>query len=144
MYTPAAESKVATVKGSYFHPKAYEACDTEPSDAVASLPHLIPDLSSSESDESDAPVLTPPQHGSVMASIRISKPHSHLSRQSPIPRASSQEKLESALSFLPHPPSPVREKRRSPSRSRLGRRGGPKFADDFNQPAADDGCLGGF
>ncbi|KZP29291.1 hypothetical protein FIBSPDRAFT_851673 [Athelia psychrophila] len=147
-YTPAADSgrqgQSSPFKGSYFHPKAYEACQPEASDAVASLPPLIPDLSSSESDESDATVVTPPESDRALSpsvSIRFS---TH-SRHSPIPRADSQEKLDNALSFLPHPPSPAREKRRSPSRPRLARRG-TKFAvaDGFSQSTDDDGCLGGF
>lgn len=149
MYTPAADHcRASPVKGSYFHPKAYEACQPEPLNAATSLPSLIPDLSSSESDESDAAVATPPEPGSGMVpplSVRFSK--QHLPHHSPIPRANSQEKLDNALSFLPHPPSPVREqehrKRRSPSRPRLPRRC-TKFAEDFGQSALDDGCLGGF
>ncbi|KAF7976184.1 hypothetical protein HWV62_7348 [Athelia sp. TMB] len=151
MYTPAADhgqSVTSPVKGSYFHPKAYEACQPEPPAAIAYLPPLIPDLSSSESDESDAAMATPPALGSAMVpplSLRFSKQHH--SHPSPIPRANSQEKLDNALSFLPHPPSPVREqeqrKRRSPSRPRLPRRG-TKSAEDFGQSALDDGCLGGF
>ncbi|TFK90076.1 hypothetical protein K466DRAFT_472947, partial [Polyporus arcularius HHB13444] len=48
------------VKGSYFHPRAYEACNPEPLSASSSsydLPSLIQDLS--PSDESDD-IVTPP------------------------------------------------------------------------------------
>jgi len=147
-YTPAADhAPSARVKGSYFHPKAYEACQPEP-DVTLSLPCLIPDLSSSESDDSDGALATPPGPGAAMGpslSMRFSKQHHPHS--SPIPHANSQEKLDNALSFLPHPPSPVREqecrKRRSPSRPRLAHRS-TKFPEVFSQPALDDGCLGGF
>ncbi|EPT03413.1 hypothetical protein FOMPIDRAFT_74677, partial [Fomitopsis schrenkii] len=52
------------VKGSYFHPRAFEACAPEPLDVPAttldlsSPPGLVPDLSPSE--ESDDLVETPP------------------------------------------------------------------------------------
>ncbi|KAH7911627.1 hypothetical protein BJ138DRAFT_980587, partial [Hygrophoropsis aurantiaca] len=49
-------------KGSYFHPRAFEACAPElPVNTSAQLhpPPLIPDASS-ESDDSDGPVITPP------------------------------------------------------------------------------------
>ncbi|PCH34302.1 hypothetical protein WOLCODRAFT_135615 [Wolfiporia cocos MD-104 SS10] len=55
---------VEEVKGSYFHPRAYEACTLEPVDTatgsfdVSPPPSLVPDLS--PSDESDDPVRTPP------------------------------------------------------------------------------------
>ncbi|KAI0756435.1 hypothetical protein C8Q80DRAFT_1054806, partial [Daedaleopsis nitida] len=51
------------VKGSYFHPRAYEACDPEPPCPLSSpfelpaMPPLVQDLS--PSDESDD-VITPP------------------------------------------------------------------------------------
>ncbi|EJF67335.1 hypothetical protein BD309DRAFT_839782, partial [Dichomitus squalens] len=53
------------VKGSYFHPRAFEACMPEPANVPAppldfdfTVPALIQDLS--PSDESDEAVLTPP------------------------------------------------------------------------------------
>ncbi|KAJ7729095.1 hypothetical protein DFH07DRAFT_722145, partial [Mycena maculata] len=44
-------SSVPPIKGSYFHPHAFEACETEPIAATA-VPPLLPDLSS-ETDEWD-------------------------------------------------------------------------------------------
>lgn len=158
-YSPTADSSrklsSSQAKGSYFHPRAYEACETEPADAAyaayaasAALPPLVPDLSSSESDESDAPAVTPPETSAMLPPI---SDHFSQHHHSPIPYAHSREGLDSALSFLPHPPLLVRDKehlrkRRSPSRPRLAvgsSRRSSKSADDFGQ-AALDGCLGGF
>ncbi|KIJ66608.1 hypothetical protein HYDPIDRAFT_48813, partial [Hydnomerulius pinastri MD-312] len=53
-------------KGSYFHPRAFEACSIEPSGCPSPPSHpppLIPDLPydiSSESDDSDGLITTPP------------------------------------------------------------------------------------
>ncbi|EGO31237.1 hypothetical protein SERLADRAFT_377105, partial [Serpula lacrymans var. lacrymans S7.9] len=59
VYAPSPESLLQTeVKGSYFHPRAFEACEPEPSEYIPSHlrpPPLIPDTSS-ESDESDGPI----------------------------------------------------------------------------------------
>ncbi|KAI0783158.1 hypothetical protein C8Q75DRAFT_811177 [Abortiporus biennis] len=61
-------------KGSYFHPKAYEACEPEPltgssasnDPTTIGLPTLIPDspLSDSSSSDSDSTIFTPPRDSS--------------------------------------------------------------------------------
>lgn len=149
-YTSSSESwNLRQVKGSYFHPQAYEACEPEPHTTPAASstpPQLIPDLSS-ESDESDGPIITIHDSNSLNTSIPLH--YGHL-RSSPIPRARSLESLDNALYFLPHAPSPMkgmqkRRKRRSLSRSRVG---GDAFRQDIKSSdtfsPSLDGCLGGF
>lgn len=153
-YTTVSESwSQSQTKGSYFHPKAYEACEPEPIKVNAPAPSLcppplIPDLSS-ESDESDGAANTPPYSG-MLSPI---PPHLAQHTQfSPTSRSRSKDMLlDNQLSFLPHPPSPVKSKdgerkRRSPSRPRLARASynrDVKNNDAFEQPSLD-GCLGGF
>jgi len=152
MYTQTSESwNLKQRKGSYFHPRAYEACELEPPGAYITAPSpplLIPDLSS-ESDESDGAVVTPPDPTTMIPPI--SAHFAHHSQLSPILYACSQEKIDNALSFLPHPPEPGKDKekerrRRSSSRPRLEARTyrpNIKSLDVFAEPALD-GCLGGF
>jgi len=152
MYTSSPESwTLRPAKGSYFHPRAYEACEPELLAPTASSapPQLIPDLSS-ESEESDGPIITIPDSCALKNSITLHFSHSHNTQASPIPRAQSLEQLDNALYFLPHPPSLVKDmqkgrKRRSLSRSRLKEtsRRDNKTSDAFEQPSLD-GCLGGF
>lgn len=154
MYTPISESwsLPQTTKGSYFHPLAYEACEPESSGAsTAPLyfpPPLISDLSS-ESDESDGPVITPPDPTATIPPISIHFAHHAHESLSPLPFCPGQDKIDNALSFLPHPPSPDRKKeavrrRRSPSsaRPRPSRLG--SYCDVKNDEPSLDGCLGGF
>ncbi|KAJ7696722.1 hypothetical protein B0H17DRAFT_874445, partial [Mycena rosella] len=51
------------LKGSYFHPRAFEACETEP------VPPLLPDLSS-ETDEWEE-CLSPPQQSSPEPRVAV-------------------------------------------------------------------------
>ena len=63
------------VKGSYFHPRAYEACKPEPDPYPTPLmPQLVQDLS--PSDESDDPVVTPPGGGTAAAAALTAHPPS--------------------------------------------------------------------
>ncbi|ESK92388.1 hypothetical protein Moror_4565 [Moniliophthora roreri MCA 2997] len=134
-------------KGSYFHPHAYEACEREqPFDSPVpiELPQLIHDTpsssSSSESDDSDgygSPNLPSPLPHPRFASRNTSFP--------PIPAIHTREETDHALSFLPHPPSQVKD------RPRLNRRKTPSSSiqiiksreNHFREPSLD-GCLGGF
>ncbi|KDQ62908.1 hypothetical protein JAAARDRAFT_359314 [Jaapia argillacea MUCL 33604] len=177
--------KSINVKGSYFHPRAYEASggreaspdatydaafgagiedrtsDFTDSDdefygmfvSICSAPTLVPDLSSSSSDESDS-VTTPPDldvHASSSASIShaaaASRRHtSHIPLSIP-----TSEKLERALSFLPHAPSAspkemqegVRRKRSSTPAAKPRRPPLQRTKSSFAEPPLD-GCLGGF
>lgn len=138
-------------KGSYFHPCAYEACEPEQvynlhSPVPIEVPHLIPDTSSSsscsESDDSDG-------YGSPQLASPLPHPYSRFPSPRntpflPIPATHSKKEIDHALSFLPHPPSPVKD------RPRLKRRKTPSSSvqtlhgqNHFREPSLD-GCLGGF
>lgn len=130
------------VKGSYFHPRAYEACEREPTDAPAPSfhpPPLVPDVSSSESDESDTPVTTPPDP-QLLPPLPFHLPST---AHPPI-----REFMEDAKrSFLPHAHAPAQgadkeKRRRSPSRARAGHLRTSRRSE-FAAPELD-GCLGGF
>ncbi|KAJ3929015.1 MAG: hypothetical protein NXY57DRAFT_1018444 [Lentinula lateritia] len=139
---------------SYFDPLAGKACDTASYD-TGTPPLLIPDLSSSsssESEDSDAygsPLFSPPN---------IPFSYSTHTSNCSIPSTFSQEEFVHAFSFLPHPPSQVKDdvhrrpklvhkqqfwKRRKScepltSSSRYDR------GDSAFQEGSLDGCLGGF
>lgn len=123
MQTPAAEPAVL---GSYFHPHAALACQPEPLDAPEApfnVPALVPDVASSESDESDV-IITPPDAATLLP-----------------PRGC-------ALNFLPHPPPTHeqrgRERERARKRSSTPRRPPLFHRSSFAPEAEDEGCLGGF
>ncbi|KII93022.1 hypothetical protein PLICRDRAFT_377273 [Plicaturopsis crispa FD-325 SS-3] len=154
-YSAGTSERKKQAKGSYFHPRAYEACEREPAYAAAppfDPPPLVPDVSSSsdDSDGQDGAVLTPPgPHAVPPISMHFAKPPTPVgAARSP----HSQQEIESAYSFLPHPPSPVRDKdkdrkrRASPARPRLkqSRSGVRRPSIGFAEPPVDDGCLGGF
>lgn len=156
MYTSSSSESwnLRQIKGSYFHPRAYEACEPEPSVvpiASSTPPQLIPDLSSSESEESDGSTTTTSDSHVPKSPIPLPYGHPLNIQCSPIPRANSLEKLDNALYFLPHPPSPVRDlhkrrRRRSLSRVRAGVDAccqDARGSDAFDRPFLD-GCLGGF
>ncbi|KAJ7292630.1 hypothetical protein C8J57DRAFT_1266573 [Mycena rebaudengoi] len=126
-----------TPKGSYFHPLAFEACAAEPDDAAKSVPPLLPDLSS-ETDEWEECV-SPPTSNSPEPRVAVhmlGTPY----YPAPIPSTHSQEEFDHALSFLPHPPTLVRdpEKRK--------RRKSPQPVSKRSSAFCDepDDCLGGF
>ena len=111
-------------------------------------PPLVQDLSS-ESDESDG-AISPPEYGNPIIGVVppvMSYPYPSYST------APSQEQLDKALSFLPHPPPPKQErdkhtKRRCSSGGKL-RSISPtryKSEDGARSFAASslDGWLGGF
>ncbi|ETW86667.1 hypothetical protein HETIRDRAFT_456613 [Heterobasidion irregulare TC 32-1] len=141
-----AQAQAHAVKGSYFHPRAFEACEREPSTVPVPPfdppPPLVPDISSSESDESDTYLTTPPDphHYPHMPFQLPSNHHAHA------PMAYPRDDKGAAMLFLPHPPSPKqerqreRERARSPSRTRGHRQ---TKRSEFAAPELD-GCLGGF
>jgi hypothetical protein len=141
MYAPTSESRSRMrAKGSHFHPNAYEVCEREPPDAHIAeppLPSLIPDFSS-ESDESDASVATPPEPNPITFPTSVHKQHPQISH------THSQERLDNGLSFFSHAPS-LRDREKGRRRKSPGRR---RHRDDmgndvFVAPVLD-GCLGGF
>lgn len=124
-------------KGCYFHPRAFEACEREVLDERFNTPLLIPDLSSSSSSETsdDSEVdNNPPAPSSIpLISIGPSQDFTY-----PLSQSHSPEQLAAALSFLPHPPS-VRKDRRKPKKQGTG--------DCFQSVTSElsiEGCLGGF
>lgn len=140
IYIPTSESS----QGYYFQPRASEACAPEPSVAhitIHSPPPLFADVSS-ESEESDAHIVTPPDPTTMIPSI--SAHFSHHNQLPSIPSAHSQEAIDNALSFLPHPSKSKRNGRKgNPSRTRLEVRVSCQGVDTFTELALD-GCLGGF
>ncbi|KAF9461934.1 hypothetical protein BDZ94DRAFT_769638 [Collybia nuda] len=142
-------------KGSYFHPRAFEACQLEALDQspTQTKPPLripcLPDLtfsSSSESDDSDG-CASPLNHSPINC---ISPDHTRdtLCILSPLSlHAPSQKEIDIALSFLPHPPSPVKD-RRKPRKKGTGRALTLQARNESFQSTTNDlsldGCLGGF
>lgn len=150
----------SVIKGSYFHPRAFEACTPEPLDlpvdkASSSFDLLppnprIPDLtfSSSESEDSDECGSPPVVVSSNPISIHHFMPPNSASFTA-LSRSNSLEKIDNALSFLPYPSSAKDRdlpRRRNSSRTRVGqgniRR--TKSVGAFVEPPLDGGCLGGF
>jgi len=135
----------------YFDPLSFKAC-TGP---VTNVPPLIPDVSSSscsESDESDE--YSSPSNSSPNMSFSPN----HTSLYS-LPSPFSQEEFAYALSFLPHPPSLVKDNdhssliedsnRKPPLMKNKGRRGSEtlrlKRKDSMTFEEQNlAGCLGGF
>ena len=138
MYAPTSKSTSRMrAKGSHFHPNAYEVREREPSEAHMAAPpppSLIPDFSS-ESDESDGSIATPPEPNPITFPISV---HTQISHTHP------QEMLDNALSFFPHPPS-LRDREKGRRQKSPGRRRhqGDMSKDVFVAPTLD-GCLGGF
>ncbi|TRM70607.1 hypothetical protein BD626DRAFT_477996 [Schizophyllum amplum] len=127
---PNKKQRTTPPKGSYFHPRAFEAIEPE-SEPNSPLPPLVTDVSSSSesTDESDA-CASPEASSPAIASER-----------------------ESRLSFLPHSPGPG-DQQRPGKRKHVRRPTGPirrasstrvSFSS-FNESSEDDeaSCLGGF
>ena len=118
------------VKGSYFHPRAFEACEPEPLDeGVPLTPPLLQKHSSysddSDSDESDA-VTTPPD--TKFAAVM---PQTVTSLSQPPGRVASYPSYVAGLHYDAYP-----EDRHRPQLARVSK-----------QPTItiiDEGCLGGF
>ena len=102
-------------------------------------PPLVPDISSSESDESDGIVSPPPEYyvggaGAATSFVSIA--------------SASQEHFDKALAFLPHAPSTPKKDAQKRDKERKRRSSSPRFKseDGTRSFAASslDGCLGGF
>jgi hypothetical protein len=141
-YTPSSEHTsprkrrpAHSTQGVALHPNVFSASvktQPAPSDSTGRVPSLVPDLSSSESDESDISSSTPPD------------PRLYPSTGHPPITIVDGTADAATLSFLPH--ANDREKpRRERSRSRS--RGSPRSVrkSEFAVPELElDGCLGGF
>ncbi len=126
--SPTSPASISGTKGSYFHPRAFEACQPEQtSDGVPDLTFS----SSESSDDSDG-------YGSPV----VASPVSLSSGFAPIPRTQSQEELEHALSFLPYGKPRGKGVGDSAKKSCL-KRASRKVSGSFTEPGLD-GCLGGF
>ncbi|KAI0962095.1 hypothetical protein AcV7_001015 [Taiwanofungus camphoratus] len=139
------------VKGSYFHPRAYEACNPEPLHTptatfrLHSPPSLVPD--SSPSDESDDSVETPPDATASNPAATTTMPmlsndisytgHSYSTCAS----THVDESVNDSPVFLSdaHASKAVKEKRRRPRLSRHSHNDAFELSRSF-----DEGCLGGF
>ncbi|KAG1737015.1 hypothetical protein EDB19DRAFT_1008773 [Suillus lakei] len=116
--------QTAEIKGSYFHPRAYEACAPEPS----------------VSDEPDSLVTPPPDTAISRISVRFTAADSMI----PFTRH-AQDEIDTTYTFLQHP-SQAKEKQKM-KRSSRRKRTGHLNSDHagFAAPSLDyDGCLGGF
>ncbi|KAJ8583663.1 hypothetical protein M405DRAFT_828211 [Rhizopogon salebrosus TDB-379] len=113
----------AEIKGSYFHPRAYEASSPEPS----------------VSDESDSSMVTP---ADTLLFVRFTSADSMI----PFTHAQDESDSDTPCTFLQHPNLLGKEKRRRQGGSRrkgATHQGGNQSA--FSVPSLDfDGCLGGF
>lgn len=138
----------ASATGKHVHPRVVEDMRNRQSGP----PPLIPDISSSESDESDGVVSPPPEYNSVSAGATTQHYYAY-----PVSIAStSQEELNKALAFLPHAPSlpldskasPKSNKDRDRKRRSTNGSGMPRFKSEDNARSfaetSLDGCLGGF
>ncbi|KAH9854285.1 hypothetical protein C2E23DRAFT_867363 [Lenzites betulinus] len=137
------------VKGSYFHPRAYEACKPEPVHSTAyslpATPPLVDDLS--PSDESDSTVTTPPDPN-VSAAIASCPMPLQLPGAPPSRAPRRMPPLDKGDVGSPPPamrsplgPNSGRRARRPNlvrKETRLGQR-----TVSFS-PDTDEGCLGGF
>jgi hypothetical protein len=130
---------VLPLKGSYFHPRAFEACEAEP------VPALLPDLSS-ETDEWEECVSPEPTSPEPLVAVRMQgTPY-----PTPIPSTHSQAEFDHALSFLPYPPTlkrdPEKRRRSPPSGARHAER--PRRSSErsaFREAGTDsESCLDGF
>lgn len=125
------------LKGSYFHPRAYEACTTEPCDVpratfdISFPPSLTPDMS--PSDESDDQVKTPPDAAIPSLPPSIAHP-SNIHTPSKVASPRSRPTLRSTKAT-------VADKMHRPSFARSAASCAVSFAPT---PNLDEGCLGGF
>ncbi|TCD63506.1 hypothetical protein EIP91_005339 [Steccherinum ochraceum] len=141
------------VKGSYFHPRAYEACEPEPtlrtSPSSLNPPFLIDDESPSE-DEDDE-IITPPDHypphpapwkrkneeedGPILDDVYVRTPvysiRSAHSQGNPWEMTQDGKRRRPSLRRMAHQPMMKRARDCSVT--------SPQFS-----PQLDEGCLGGF
>ncbi|KAH9950964.1 hypothetical protein B0H21DRAFT_776353 [Amylocystis lapponica] len=123
-----------TVKGSYFHPRAYEACEPEPLDVPSTTFDLPspPPLVWSPSDDSDDPVETP---SDLKAPATPAYP---LHRLSSTPAYAPEGQKEPRPQLPPHFEA-AKSRVSTLVKSSRGRRAVARFS-----PGWDEGCLGGF
>ncbi|KAI0640136.1 hypothetical protein C8Q77DRAFT_1045940 [Trametes polyzona] len=139
------------VKGSYFHPRAYEACMPEPASMsspafdLPSTPPLVQDLS--PSDESDSTVTTPPDPNvsAAIASCPIPLPLS----SAPAERATRRSRNTPADKADFGSPPPPAMRARPGRRPNLVRKETRLQVESSRRtlsftPDMDEGCLGGF
>jgi len=142
-------STALNVKGSYFHPRAYEACELEPPLSISAPlkpPALVHDIS--PSSEEDDEIITPPDHypssgaswnarenceeRPILADVYAAPVYTVRSARSechPWEMKVDGKKLRPSLKRMAHQPSLKRAAGFSP----------PQFS-----PHLDEGCLGGF
>ncbi|KAI0082333.1 hypothetical protein K474DRAFT_1655720 [Panus rudis PR-1116 ss-1] len=117
------------VKGSYFHPRAYEACEPEPLSPPTS-PQIPPLLVHDVPSPSDEEVITPPDSAFDSRTAHEGSPlltDVYVSSSTPTPRSSAQHGVE----------------KRRPHLRRTGNERYIKRTGVFC-PQLDEGCLGGF
>lgn len=128
--------KQTSVKGSYFHPRAFEACEPEPLDGSISLspPPLVRDASSPSDEEV---IITPPSHSSPWSTRDEGSP---ILTDVYVVASSLHNKYASDDA---QPSRYGKDRRRRPNlqrvdHDRLAKRPKASFA------GPDEGCLGGF
>lgn len=129
--------KQTSVKGSYFHPRAYEACEPEPLDGSMSLspPPLVHDASSPSEEEEI--IVTPPSHTSPLSTRDERLPV--LTDVYVVPPSFHNKDFNGDVHSSPY----SRDRRRRPNLQRMG------HDRTTNRPkraliTLDEGCLGGF
>ena len=147
------ESPQGDVKGSYFHPRAYEACTLEPSDLsrassialkIPSQPLLVADLS--PSDESDDSIATPPDHanlGPALLTSSSSRPRTLHPAHRQLNKGCYDAQGSPSHSAYASTASPNETQRCRPHLERSSARRLDKPSRPF-RANLDEGCLGGF
>lgn len=143
------EEEEEDIKGSYFHPRAYEACKPESSSdmpqasitfEIASQPSLLADLS--PSDESDDSIVTPPDRDSPAMLTSSSRPHT---LHTPHRKSSWDSDAQGSTSYSAYSCAvslcETQKHRPHLERSSVRRLGKP--VKPF-RASLDEGCLGGF
>jgi hypothetical protein len=119
------------VKGSYFHPRAFEACEPEPLDEINDSPPMLVSSDLPTPDELEDAVMTPPDL-KLPAPVKIKFPWS-------LPGANLHSDSED------EDDSPgVSKGRLSPRPSLKRTRFSIPQAKEFCPSLLDEGCLGGF
>jgi len=133
VYSPTSMRPGPRPINSYFHPRAFEACEL---DATA-VPALLHDLSSETDDEE----CVSPKPTSLEPRVAVRLQGTPYPTPMPIRRTHSQEEFDHALSFLPHPPVSVPKRKLGKEQNSSHR---PRRSVTFQDVADCDGCLGGF
>jgi len=157
------QDSVKELKGSYFHPRAFEVCEYEPVNGNPSRkfcdasyhtpPSLTPDVSS-ESEESDNYVSPPLSSPIPRISSKCSRNTSY-SQHHQVIDTDHREEVGHTTTFQSYPPSLVKDKKKDGRRERSDgkkSRSGLKrevlrrsmLSSSFNDESPLDGCLSGF